>query len=119
MLLEDPFIVDYMIDSKYNLNVMDSFGATPLQLAACNYPLPMVKRLIKGGADVNLSVYHSPLYLSVERMNSEIILFLLENGATFRNDEERKEAISWLSGIDTKKIIANISQARINWDGRR
>ena len=72
----DPEIVQIMIDKGANVEL---YGL--LACVASLGHLEVLKLLIKYGADVNESSYHSPLHKAVDNNHKEIVYELLKNGA--------------------------------------
>lgn len=103
-------VVYDMIRDKYNLNVMDRMGSTPLNIAVVSCSPGMVETLIKSGADPNRDMWISPMYLSiVEAKNTkDKIEIMLKNKAVFMNTKEKEEATKLLGEIDLKEYIDQV-----------
>ena len=78
---------------KYDINVQDDKGYTPLIYAIMNNNLGMVKFLVEQGADINLcnKKGQSPLKIAYLYNSPDIAEYLLEKGAVDKNVEDRKQ----------------------------
>lgn len=77
---DDEAIVDVLLAAKANPNMQNSAGDTPLRLAAFRGALPVVKKLVKGHALVNIPDW-TPLMYAAYNGHAEVVTYLLENSA--------------------------------------
>lgn len=94
--LQKTFVVTRLIDDeKYDLNVTDDLGRTPLNCAISNCSVPMLQTLINSGANVDLPGYFSPLMHSVMNLEDANRKYdaLLSAGASFADETEKQKAI--------------------------
>lgn len=112
--LQDGTFVE-MLDHKYNLNVTDKVGLTPLNFAITCCSERVVDRLISSGADVNYYNFKSPAYLAVYSMSDAAKKYdlLLSHRAAFANEDEKKSAIKMIENININAYIKKINEAPI------
>ena len=77
---------------KFDINVQDDKGYTPLMYAITNHNLQMVEFLVEQGADINLNNNEgdSPLKIAY-KFSRDIAEYLFEKGAIDKNVEDRKQ----------------------------
>jgi ankyrin repeat protein len=84
-------IVTILVGHGADVNRRDPQGDTPLNRAASNGYIRVVKKLLESGADMNMSGKHgwTPLLCAVESGNLELVKLLLKEGAdpNLTNDE--------------------------------
>ena len=78
---------------KFDINVQDDKGYTPLMYAISDHNLQMVEFLVEHGADINLcnNKGQSPLKIAYLYNSEDIAEYLLEKGAIDKNVEDRKQ----------------------------
>ena len=78
---------------KFDINVQDDKGYTPLMHAITNHNLQMVEFLVEHGADINLcnNKGQSPLKIAYLYDSKEIAEYLFLEGAVDKNVEDRKQ----------------------------
>ena len=77
-------IVRYLIDQSMKVNVFDSFGFSPLHIAAKHGYADMISLLIKGGSEVDSffnDPMHTPLMSSITSGQYDSVQTLLQAGA--------------------------------------
>lgn len=77
-------IVKYLIDQSVKVNIFDSFGFSPLHVAAKRSYADMIDLLLKGGSEVDCFVddpMHTPLMSSITSGQYDSVKTLLEAGA--------------------------------------
>ena len=76
-------IIDFLVDSGIDVDVLDGRGATPLVWAVSGGSIPSTKRLIDLKADIEAvdSNFNTPLHLAAELGQTDIIKVLIEAGA--------------------------------------
>ncbi|CAO1947500.1 unnamed protein product [Urochloa humidicola] len=76
-------LMDKLLDSGVDINLLDKDGATPLHYAVQAGALQTVKLLIKYKVDVNVADNDgwTPLHLAIQSRNRDIAKVLLVNGA--------------------------------------
>lgn len=77
---DDEAIVGVLLAAKANPNMVNAAGDTPLRLAAFRGALPVVQKLVKGRALVNIPDW-SPLMYAAYNGHAPVVNYLLENGA--------------------------------------
>ena len=89
-----------VFSGKYNIDVQDDKGYTPLMYAIMDHNFNIVEFLVNHGADINLCNFkgQSPLKIAYKYDDKKIASYLLEKGAIDKNLEDRKE-------IDSNKNI--------------
>ena len=89
-----------VFSGKYNIDVQDDKGYTPLMYAIMDHNFNIVEFLVNHGADINLCNFkgQSPLKIAYKYDDEKIASYLLEKGAIDKNLEDRKE-------IDSNKNI--------------
>ncbi|MCE5231665.1 ankyrin repeat domain-containing protein [bacterium] len=104
-------LFDDMLEEHYDLNVMDKYGATPLNTAVFSGSSNLVETLIKSGADPNRDIWMSPLYLSIVTIRDakKKMDILLKHNAIFMNAEEKGEVIGILNGIKLNDYVDKIN----------
>ena len=77
---------------KFDINVQDDKGYTPLMYAITNHNLKMVEFLVEQGADINLNNNEgdSPLKIAY-KFSRDIAEYLFEKGAIDKNVNDRKQ----------------------------
>ena len=80
----EPFLVSMLIEAGANVNVTNSYGATPLHIAVTWRSEAMVAILVKAGAEVNAKDDWGkrPLHNARDYDNTRICHILLRAGAT-------------------------------------
>lgn len=89
---EKPELIQFLIDQGAAVNSRDSYGRTPLHLAAKRGHLKIVTMLLQAGANINALDYkrldkqteESPLDKAFFYRNPLVVLFLLDQGAYCR-----------------------------------
>lgn len=78
---------------KFNINVRDNKGYTPLMYAIMNHNLNMVEFLVEHGADINLcnNKGQSPLKIAYLYDSKGIAEYLFSKGAVDQNIEDGKQ----------------------------
>ena len=82
----------------------DKDGYSALNISVLRGHLPVVKLLLKGGADVNKAMGNGipPLYLAIFRCRHSMVDMLLERGAEVKHQAiERKKSSFLLAFTDT------------------
>ena len=85
-----------VFSGKYNIDVQDDKGYTPLMYAIMDHNFNIVEFLVKHGADINLCNFkgQSPLKIAYKYDDEKIASYLLEKGAIDKNLEDKKENTS-------------------------
>ena len=81
-----------VFSGKYNIDVQDDKGYTPLMYAIMNHNFDIVEFLVDHGADINLCNFkgQSPLKIAYRYDDEKIASYLLEKGAIDNNLEDKK-----------------------------
>ena len=77
---DNEAIVDVLLAARANPNMINGAGDTQLRLAAFRGALPVVQKLVKGRALVNIPDW-SPLMYAAYNGHAPVVNYLLENGA--------------------------------------
>ena len=82
-----------VFSGKYNIDVQDDKGYTPLMYAIMDHNFDIVEFLVDHGADINLCNFkgQSPLKIAYKYDDEKIASYLLEKGAIDKNLEDRKQ----------------------------
>ena len=82
-----------VFSGKYNIDVQDDKGYTPLMYAIMDHNFDIVEFLVNHGADINLCNFkgQSPLKIAYKYDDEKIASYLLEKGAIDKNLEDRKQ----------------------------
>ncbi|CCM10649.1 RING domain containing protein (plasmid) [Cardinium endosymbiont cEper1 of Encarsia pergandiella] len=93
--------------SKEDVNSLDSIGYTPLHWAVVDNNLKEAKRLLELGADPNVVVNGSstPIYISVQNQNKEMVRLLLSHGAEVYYCDEKTNPVFMSYDIELMDII--------------
>ncbi len=85
-----------VFSGKYNIDVQDDKGYTPLMYAIMDHNFDIVEFLVDHGADINLCNFkgQSPLKIAYKYDDEKIASYLLEKGAIDKNLEDKKENTS-------------------------
>ena len=78
---------------KFDINIQDDKGYTPLMYAITNHNLKMVEFLVENGADINLcnNKGQSPLKIAYLYDSKDIAEYLFSKGAVDKKVEDRKQ----------------------------
>lgn len=101
-------VVGVLIAAGADVNERDSFGTTPLMVAA-EYSLGSTRQLLAAGADVNAIAMRgeTALMKAAENRQTEIVKLLLEAGADWRpKDESGMTALGYTQGYyDIEQLL--------------
>jgi ankyrin repeat protein len=88
-----------LLAAKAKAATVDEYGESPLSLACANGNPLIVGKLLKAGADPNVSRWNgeSPLMIAARFGNPEVLRLLIEHGAAVDAVESRKgqDALIW------------------------
>lgn len=106
---QDFQMIKFLIENKYDLNVMDHFGKLPIDYAMNNNDSVMINLLVKNGAKI---LNASSNFLSAAKMNNELLCkVLLRYGADVNvYDEYGTTALHfavWHKNIKFVKFLLN------------
>ena len=95
-------------------NLADTRGFTPLHISARNAwedHIPIIRALIKGGANVNAltKIGHTPLFMAAYNNSVDIAKILIENGASVNNFDDYRltplHAATMRSDVNMMKLL--------------
>ena len=92
------------------------YGSTPLFNAISRENIPVVKLLLKNGADINIKInrfqnkndqhYNTPLFKAVDKNNIEIVRLLLEYGVNLKeNNADGKSILFYVKDKNIAKLL--------------
>jgi ankyrin repeat protein len=116
-------MVDYLLlKAEAEINIANDYGATPLYLAALNAELPVIDRLLRGGADPDAALLsgETPLMAASNRGRSEVVSLLLENGANPDSAEFNmgQTALMWAASEQYPDVISVLINHGANVNAR-
>jgi ankyrin repeat protein len=106
----DTKMAEMLIDHKIELEVVSSYGMTPLSIATWLNEFEMVKLLVDKGANVNVTradlKAEEPLMWAVLHGNVEMVDFLVEKGANLNTGADQLAMLAVRSGdIEILKFL--------------
>lgn len=77
--------------NRYNANIINNYGSTPLHYACISQRGEVVRRLIEAGADIDArdKSGRAPLMIACRNCKMEIIDILLDNGANVHLENDK------------------------------
>lgn len=115
LAVASPEVLRHLLDRKFDPNIANAFGKTPLMYAAQYDQFASAEMLLKAGADPNAATYQpddhcaymvwtrnvTPLHYAARNASPELIALLIDNGAlTFSQSEGNHSGeypIDWLA----------------------
>lgn len=96
-------------NASLEINAFHPLGFTLLHLAAVRNRMEVLKKLIKYGAEVNITTWEqrTTLYEAVVNGNFEMVRFLLDNGASLKLDYENSKfnPLHWAASVGKVDIV--------------
>ena len=116
-------IVKILLDKGLDVNIQDSYGATPLQVAARNGHEPVVRLLLENEADISTENKkgETALYWAARNGHKTIVGLLLEGGAVVSTkDNEGWNALDWAVLEGNSEIVRELLEHGVDAenDGR-
>lgn len=109
-------IIQYLINKGANVNNVDAHGSTPLIEAVAEQNIELCKLLIDNGAEVNVFRnidLASPLHISAQIGNFEIMQLLLQSGATVNNQNQQdKTALHLACASGNSKCVKLLLESK-------
>ena len=98
--------LEHRLQDRWNPNVINFDGFTPLQKAVRNDDLQTVKLLFEANADVNQKTneVRVPLHIAARRGNIQIVRFLIENGSN-KDHTVNGETPLWLAASECHEDV--------------
>lgn len=77
--------------NRYNANIINNYGSTPLHYACISQRETVVRRLIEVGADIDArdKSGRTPLMIACKNCKLEIVDILLDNGANVHLEDDK------------------------------
>ena len=116
-------IVRILLDKGLDVNIRDSYGATPLQVAARDGHEPVVKLLLDNKADIitENNRGETALYWAARNGHKTVVRLLLERGAVVSTrDNEGWNALDWAVLEGNSEIVKQLLEQGVDAenDGR-
>lgn len=114
-------VLELLLENDFDIDAKDSYGATPLIIAAENGHVEVLRILLDKGASINAVNYRgeSALYWAARNGHKAALEFLLEKGADLIKDDEEWSALNWLivnGDVELTKVLLS-SSVELDTDG--
>ncbi len=116
---DDLQVAERLVWLGLNARVRDSFGRTPLMMAADKGALRLAGRLIDRGADVNATdrIGRTALMIAADRGHGEIVKLLLDRGASVDARDSVGRTALTMAEISGHRAVAGLLREKpAEWD---